>query len=473
MVFSSLIFLFLFLPGVKLAHFVFFKRIKLQNFILMLFSLSFYYWGEKDHIFIMLACILINYLCGLFIEQSSQPKYRRLYLLTSIVASLSLLMYFKYFNFFLSSVNNLFNLDVAGIGEIALPLGISFYTFHALSYVIDVYWNKVKAERNLITFICYVSFFPQLVAGPIVRYSDIRHSFYCRYITRAGLRNGILRFCFGLGKKVLIANEVARLADYAFSLPHNELTFAIAWLGAIAYALQIYFDFSGYSDMAIGLGLMFGFKYKENFKFPYNALSIQEFWRKWHISLSSWFRDYVYIPLGGSHASRIRTYANLIIIFGLCGLWHGANYTFILWGLFHGLFLILERTKFGRFMEQLPKFMRHGYVLLVVTIGWVFFREEHLGDAFLFIKMMLIPADFSIKALGTCLNYLVITSACLGILLSLGATKWARDFLIINRNRKLIVAYKQLTIILALSIFLVSIVFLSTNSYNPFLYFKF
>ncbi len=253
MVFSSLIFLFLFLPCLNLTYLVCFKSIKWQNFVLMLFSLSFYYWGEKDHIFIMLACILINYLCGLLIEDSKKPGQRKIYLITSVSASLAMLMYFKYFNFFLDSLNSVFDLNVMGISKIVLPLGISFYTFHALSYVVDVYWKKVPAERNFVTFVCYVSFFPQLVAGPIVRYADIRHSFYRRYITRAGVRNGILRFCFGLAKKVLIANEVAKLADYVFYLPANELTFWVAWLGAIAYALQIYFDFSGYSDMAIGL----------------------------------------------------------------------------------------------------------------------------------------------------------------------------------------------------------------------------
>ncbi|CAM2761318.1 MBOAT family O-acyltransferase [Legionella worsleiensis] len=473
MVFSSLAFLFLFLPSLNLTYLVCLKRTKWQNIVLMLFSLSFYYWGEKDHIFIMLSCIIVNYLCGILIQESQSKTQRKLYLITSIFASLALLIYFKYFNFFLNTMSETFSLNISGFKHIALPLGISFYTFHALSYVIDVYWKKVPAERNLVTFICYVSFFPQLVAGPIVRYTDIRHSFYYRYITRAGVRNGILRFSFGLAKKVLIANEVAKLADYVFYLPPENLTFAVAWLGAIAYTLQIYFDFSGYSDMAIGLGLMFGFKYKENFNFPYRSLSIQEFWRKWHISLSSWFRDYIYIPLGGSYQSALRTKLNLIIIFTLCGLWHGANYTFVLWGLYHGTFLILERTVLGQLIARLPEIMRHIYVLFVVTIGWVFFREEHLDSALSFIKTMLLPNDFNLTILATCVNILTVIAMLTGIILSLGMNLSIKDYLISGRNKSRIIVYKQLSSLLSLIVLLISILFLSTNSYNPFLYFRF
>ncbi|WP_131782190.1 MBOAT family O-acyltransferase [Legionella gresilensis] len=473
MVFSSLIFLFLFLPSVNLTYFLFLKRIRIQNFILALSSLAFYYWGEKDHIFIMLACILINYLCGILINDSQVEKYRKFYLTTSIVSSLSLLMYFKYFNFFISTANDFLNLNLNNFGKIALPLGISFYTFHSLSYVIDVYWRKFPAERNFITFVGYVSLFPQLVAGPIVRYCDIRHSFYRRFITRAGFRNGILRFCFGLGKKVIIANEVGRIADIVFNLPTTDLTFGLTWLGAVAYTLQIYFDFSGYSDMAIGIGLMFGFKYKENFRFPYNSLSIQEFWRKWHISLSSWFRDYVYIPLGGNRKSTMRTYFNLLIVFGLCGFWHGANYTFIFWGLFHGLFLILERTSFGKFISNLPKFLRHIYVLLVVIIGWVFFREENMGEAFSFLRIMFLPNDFSLKVIEGSLNFVLIATYFMGVILAFGMTERIKNFIVTKQYKKLIVSYRQVSIFMALIILFIATLSLSNNSYNPFLYFKF
>ncbi|MGQ3889239.1 MBOAT family O-acyltransferase [Legionella sp. CNM-1927-20] len=473
MVFSSLIFLFLFLPSVNLTYFLFLKRIRIQNFILALSSLAFYYWGEKDHIFIMLACIFINYLCGILIHDSQNEKYRKLYLITSVIASLSLLIYFKYFNFFIAAANHFLNLNLTNFSKIVLPLGISFYTFHSLSYVIDVYWKKVQAERNLITFVGYVSLFPQLVAGPIVRYCDIRHSFYRRYITRAGFRNGILRFCFGLGKKVIIANEVARIADIVFSLPTTDLTFTLAWLGAIAYALQIYFDFSGYSDMAIGIGLMFGFRYKENFRFPYNSLSIQEFWRKWHISLSSWFRDYVYIPLGGNRKSKMRTYSNLLIVFGLCGFWHGASYTFIFWGLFHGLFLILERTSFGTLINHLPKLLRHAYVMLVVIVGWVFFREEHITQAFSFLKAMFLPNDLSLKAIEGSLNLILIAIYFTGIILAFGTTERIKNSICTKQYKAWIVGYRQVSIFMALVILFLATLSLSNNSYNPFLYFKF
>lgn len=473
MVFSSIAFLFLFLPTLNISYLLGLRKIKLQNFILMLFSLSFYYWGEKDHILIMLGCILVNYACALLIEQTPKIKLRKAYLTLSIVISLMLLAYFKYFNFFLNTVYTVAGLNITSFAKIALPLGISFYTFHALSYVIDVYWKKVPAESNLITFICYVSFFPQLVAGPIVRYSDIRHSFYRRYITSAGVRNGILRFCFGLAKKVLIANEVAKLADYVFYLPHNELSFGVAWLGAMAYTLQIYFDFSGYSDMAIGLGLMFGFRYKENFRFPYNALSVQEFWRKWHISLSSWFRDYIYIPLGGSHGSLFRTQLNLIIIFGLCGLWHGASYTFILWGLYHGAFLILERSPWGRILNSLPLIVRHSYVLSAVIIGWVFFREDNLDSALTYIKTMLIPSASDFSILGSALNIISLSALFLGAILSIGLSEKLMNYIKFSRNRNYINYFRHLSAVMAILLFLLSVLSLSTNSYNPFLYFRF
>jgi len=473
MVFTSVFFLFLFLPSTKLFNWLFIKKLKLQNLVLMLSSLFFYYWGEKNHIVIMLTCTIINFTIGILIENSSQQKQRKFFLITSVTASLSILIYFKYFNFFLSSAAYFFNANVTQFVKIALPLGISFYTFHALSYVVDVYWRKIKAERSLINFICYISLFPQLVAGPIVRYSDIGHSFYHRYITRVGFRNGILRFSFGLGKKILIADVISNVADAIFVLHYDQLTFGLAWLGAISYALQIYFDFSGYSDMAIGLGLMFGFKYKENFRFPYSATSIQDFWRKWHISLSSWFRDYIYIPLGGNQRSQNRTYFNLIIVFGLCGLWHGANYTFILWGLFHGLFLILERTPWGVFIRALPSFAQHFYVLFIVTLGWVFFREEGLHNALYFINAMFSASGLNIDRVLIHINIIVILAYSIGLMLALGMNKYIRDYLTFYRNKSLIKIYRELSILMGLIVLLISVLSLSNNTYTPFLYFRF
>lgn len=392
----------------------------------------------------------------------------------AIALSIGLLGYFKYFNFVMDNVSFFLDYKVdEGFANIILPLGISFYTFHALSYVIDVYWGKVQCEKNIFTFICYVSLFPQLVAGPIVRYRDIRHSFYHRVITRAGFKNGILRFCFGMGKKILIANTVALVADKAFALPHADLTFATAWLGAIAYTLQIYFDFSGYSDMAIGIGLMLGFKYKENFNFPYRALSIQDFWRRWHISLSSWFRDYVYIPLGGNRKSEVRTYFNLMIVFALCGLWHGASYTFLAWGLFHGLFLALERTKFGRFIHALPNFLRHTYVLITVLLGWVLFRAENFPDAAMFFNVMLTTFSFDIQNLEGQMNILEIFAFGIGIVLSLGLNSYIKDYLVSRRNKLLINVYQYSSCLIAIGILLMTLLPLSSNSYSPFLYFRF
>lgn len=472
MVFSSLFFLFFFLPCVILANFILSRHIKIQNFVLMFFSLVFYYWGERDHILIMLACVAVNYCAGILIYSARQQLAKKIYLMIAIILSVGMLGYFKYFNFFINNINWITKSNI-NIARILLPLGISFYTFHALSYVIDVYWKKIKAEYNIINFICYVSLFPQLVAGPIVRYRDISHSFYKRYVTRAGFRNGILRFSFGLGKKILIANTLAVIADRVFSLSASELNFGVAWLGSIAYMLQIYFDFSGYSDMAIGIGLMLGFKYKENFKFPYRALSIQDFWRRWHISLSSWFRDYVYIPLGGSKKSEARTYFNLLAIFVLCGFWHGANYTFIAWGLFHGLFLVLERTRLGSFIHLLPKIIRNLYVLIVVLLGWILFRVDHLHEAKNFYKTMIIPSHFTLQPIADLMNKFVFISYIIGIILSIGFNSYTKDYLVKCRNIKLIAFYKQITILLGILILLLSLLPMSNNSYSPFLYFRF
>lgn len=471
MLFSSFMFIFFFLPITVLINYLFLKHIKIQNLLLMLFSLAFYYWGEKDHIFIMLACILVNYMFGILIGTSSNKSLKKTYLILDIIISISLLFYFKYFNFFMENVNGVFNLNTE-FKKVFLPIGISFYTFHALSYVIDVYWDIIKPEKNFVTFTCYVSLFPQLVAGPIVRYRDIYKSFYCRYITTTGIRNGISRFCFGLGKKVLIADTVAVIADKVFSLPHTDLTFSTAWLGIIAYTIQIYFDFSGYSDMAIGIGLMLGFKYKENFNFPYSALSMQDFWRRWHISLSSWFRDYVYIPLGGNRNTQVRTFLNLLAVFLLCGLWHGANYTFIAWGLFHGIFLILERTKFGSFIENLPNVVRRFYVILTVILSWVLFRVEHISDSFYYYKTLFSPTNFSIFNLSGEMNAIVITAYIVGIALSLGLNPYIKNKIISNA-KFIIPTYKNIRTVAAIVVLALSLLPLSSNSYSPFLYFRF
>jgi alginate O-acetyltransferase complex protein AlgI len=315
-------------------------------------------------------------------------------LVVSICSNLAFLGIFKYFNFGVESYNRL--VEVMGLSglmlkdilRITLPLGISFYTFQSMSYTIDVYRGQVQATRNLIDFACYVTMFPQLVAGPIVRYRDIANQLVSRMITRELFASGVSRFILGLGKKMIVANTLSIVAENIFELPTNKLSCSVAWLGSIAYTIQIYFDFSGYSDMAIGLGRMLGFDFKENFNYPYISKSVQEFWRRWHISLSTWFRDYLYIPLGGSHCSTKRTYFNLIVVFYLCGLWHGASWTFIVWGLYHGLFLILERMWLGKFLAKLPQITRHVYTLLIILCGWVLFTSETLPHGLRFLAVM-------------------------------------------------------------------------------------
>ena len=332
MVFSSMLFLWIFLPLVLAVYYISPRRIR--NGILVLFSLLFYAWGEPVYIFLMLFSVAVTFTGGLLIEKN--PGRKRQILVITLVINLALLGYFKYLNI------------------VALPIGISFYTFQALSYVIDVYRGEVQAQHNLGHMLLYISFFPQLIAGPIVKYRDIAAQITGRKETIQKFSAGVMRFCWGLGKKVLLANAFAEVVDEIFKYGPYAVTRKALWLGAVLYMMQIYYDFSGYSDMAIGLGKMFGFEFQENFNYPYTSHSVQEFWRRWHISLSSWFRDYVYIPLGGNRKGVICTYRNLLIVFFLTGMWHGAGPAFILWGLYHGLFLILERVWLGKRLKKLP-----------------------------------------------------------------------------------------------------------------------
>ena len=346
MVFSSITFLFLFFPCVLFSYLLI--RKELNNSFLLLVSLIFYFWGENWLVWLVIVRTFIDYTCGILIEKSVQNntagRFRKFILMFSILTNLASLSYYKYSNFFIDNLYLFFQSIgieselLRGFPEIALPLGISFYTFQSMSYVIDVYRRDVQATSNYIDFACYVSLFPQLVAGPIVRYKDIAEQLKNRIITIPDFAYGIKRFTYGLAKKILIANNAGVVADQIFATPADNLSFAVSWFGIICYSLQIYFDFSAYSDMAIGLGRMFGFTFLENFNYPYIATSIKNFWQRWHISLSSWFRDYVYIPLGGNQKGAVRTYINLFIVFLLCGFWHGASWTFIVWGLYHGFF---------------------------------------------------------------------------------------------------------------------------------------
>lgn len=368
MVFSSLIFLFFFLPAVLFCYYIVPTRfIRARNMVLLLFSLFFYFYGEPKLIIMLVLSILMNYLFGL----SMRSRYRKSLLIFCITANLTLLGVFKYLNFFIRTADGLLGLNIQ-LTSIVMPIGISFYTFQALSYVIDVYRREVPPQHDPFSLALYVSMFPQLIAGPIVRYHDVNEQLAVRSHSVAQFSDGISRFVFGLSKKVLLSNVFAQIADGIFAYQPAELSTAAAWLGAIGYTLQIYFDFSGYSDMAIGLGKMFGFTFLENFNYPYISRSVTEFWRRWHISLSTWFRDYVYIPLGGNRCSPARHICNLLVVWTLTGFWHGANWTFMAWGLYFGILLILEKKFLSRLIERLPMILRHVYALFFIIIGWVF-----------------------------------------------------------------------------------------------------
>ncbi|MEO6709227.1 MAG: MBOAT family O-acyltransferase [Planctomycetota bacterium] len=393
MLFSSTLFLFLFLPLVLLGYYALGRRAR--NTLLLIFSLVFYAWGEAWLVGLMLASIVANYAFGRWVEREQAAGGGRVAVTAAVVFNLGLLLVFKYADWLWQSLGTLISgHSVEPFGalfvtsdwgrsvlltptqHLRLPLGISFFTFQAMSYVIDVFRRDVGAQRSLTNFGLYISLFPQLIAGPIVRYRDVAEQIVRRSETVAKFASGVRRFAVGLGKKVLIANTVGAVAAQIFSTPHEQVTLSVAWLGVFAYTLQIYFDFSGYSDMAIGLGRMFGFEFVENFNYPYISRSLTEFWRRWHISLSTWFRDYLYIPMGGGRVGRARVYFNLVVVFALCGLWHGASLNYLLFGCFHGAVLVLERAWLAARLARWPIVLRHVYLMFVVALGWVFFRCE-------------------------------------------------------------------------------------------------
>jgi len=468
MIFSSPIFLFLFLPCFLLIYYI--SPRKTKNLIILLFSLLFYTWGEKHLVALILFSSIVDYICGIVIQDYN----RKLGLSISIVSNLSILFVFKYLNFTIENLlllEEIFKINVEqlkSIKHIALPIGISFYTFQTLSYSIDVYRGKIKASRNFIDFATYVCMFPQLVAGPIVRYADINKELNSRTIGLNDISIGIERFIIGLGKKVIIADTFAFVADEIFALPNYSLNSPVAWLGILSYSFQIFYDFSGYSDMAIGLGRMMGFRFLENFNYPYISKSIREFWRRWHISLSLWFRDYLYISLGGNRKGTNRTYINLAIVFIVTGVWHGANWTFIIWGLFHGLFLIIERMGFDKVLMRSWKPVQHIYALLVIVIGWVFFRSTSLDNAIHYLTTLFNFSGQEIVRLDRFINYetaIVFVFAIINIAPNLGIyyTKLKAG----NQLKQL------LYYIILLTIFIVSIIYVSASSYSPFIYYRF
>jgi alginate O-acetyltransferase complex protein AlgI len=414
MLFSSLVFLSQFLPVCILVNYAILllgrkggttdrPELRIANFWLLLVSLVFYGWGELRLTTVMLATILISWIGGMGVARARTTAIAagrdptgagKAWLYATAIATLGMLAYYKYANFGVANYNQLVawigleSWSASSIGQVVLPLGISFYTFQALSYTIDVYRGDVPATRNIIDFSCYVTMFPQLVAGPIVRYIDVAKELVDRHHSLEAVTDGLQRFSIGLAKKVLVANTVATPADSVFSVPEHALTTSHAWLGIVCYSLQIYYDFSAYSDMAIGLGRMLGFHFPENFNYPYVARSNQDFWRRWHLSLSTWFRDYLYIPLGGNRAGPLKTYRNMLVVFFLCGLWHGASWNFVAWGLYHGLFLVMERLGLGRVLERCPVILQHAYLALVAMCGWVLFRVETLDQAAYYFSAM-------------------------------------------------------------------------------------
>jgi len=365
---------------------------KWRNIFLLLVSIGFYAWGETVYVILLLVSIVMNCLFGAVLEKNLKVTASKLILCIAITANLGLLGWFKYANFFVDSINSLLSkiaIPAIVLEPLHLPVGLSFFTLQAISYLIDVYRSNGDVRPKPLDVAVYISLFPQLLAGPIIRYRDIAAQICERVILMPDVICGVKRFIVGLGKKVLIANTMGAAADAVFDLPAGQITAGLAWLGAVSYTVQIYFDFSGYSDMAIGLGRILGFHYKENFNYPYLSSSITEFWRRWHISLSTWLRDYLYIPLGGNKRGGMRTYCNLLIVFFLCGLWHGASFTFVAWGLYHGIFLVLERSGRGKAIPQYFKPLQHLYTLLVVMVGWVIFRSESFSQCIAFVRALI------------------------------------------------------------------------------------
>ena len=451
MLFSSITFLFLFLPIMLAVYYI--APPQWKNFLLLAGSLIFYAWGEPVYIILMILSILLNYFCGMDIENKSEneAKAKR-----SLVFAITVNMFFKYFGFLVESTNTLFGISIP-YRELALPIGISFYTFQEISYIVDVYRGKVKAQQSLVKYALYVSMFPQLVAGPIVCYGDIEKQLTARKISGRKLGQGAMLFIIGLSKKAVLANTLGKIFEEISSTSASNLTVLMAWLGCITYAFQIYFDFSGYSDMAIGLGRMFGFEFKKNFDVPYISKSITEFWRRWHISLSSWFREYVYIPLGGNHVTISRNIVNLLIVWMLTGMWHGAAWNFIVWGIYYG--------------DRWPSVLQHIYALVLVLVGWVFFFSPSLGAALRYLFAMVGGgAGFASKEVF----FVILTHWLFYLLAVIGSTtigsRLLRAILNVSENHTV---RTVITLIVFFGMLAISVAYLIADTYNPFLYFRF
>jgi alginate O-acetyltransferase complex protein AlgI len=483
MLFSEPAFLFFFLPLLFVVYFIVPKV--LRNLVLLGFSLGFYAYGEKLFVLLMLFSIMFNYVIGIGIDKAQSQKGRKFWLAAGITGDLGLLIAFKYANFLVDNLNIAFSavgISPIELGPVHLPIGISFFTFQSMSYLIDLYRGQVKTQRNPLDLALYISLFPQLIAGPIVRYSDIAAQLAKRNITIASFAYGVERFLLGLGKKMIIANAAAYPADQIFSLPHGEVSMGLAWFGVFCYAIQIYFDFSGYSDMAIGLGRMFGFKFRENFNYPYIATSVTEFWRRWHISLSTWFRDYLYIPLGGNRVAKWRAYFNLWIVFFLCGFWHGSSWNFILWGIYFGVFLVVERVFLKKLLDGAPRVVGHLYIAFVILISWTMFRAVTLDDTLnMYGAMFGLSGDTrGMRPIAHFIDAELIVLLIVGLIGSVGFVPWwqkrykafIRDQAPAQQGMWETLGFAFKWLCLSLILFY-SMMLMAAGSYNPFIYFRF
>ncbi len=467
MVFSSLTFLYFFLPITLLIYFASPKSVK--NFILLITGLFFYAWGEPIYVLIMILSAAIDYTAGRIMNWKDDNKtLRTVCLIVSVLMNVGLLGIFKYSSFFITNINAVFGTSITD-PQLPLPIGISFYTFQSMSYTIDLYRRKIKVQKNIINFMAFVTMFPQIVAGPIVTYDEVAERLDDRKTTVDDVADGIAIFVKGLGKKVLLANNIGLLWSQVKAMDYSQISVFTAWIGIIAFAFQIYFDFSGYSDMAVGLGKMLGFEFPNNFNYPYTSKSISEFWRRWHITLGSWFREYVYIPLGGNRNGTARTIFNLAVTWALTGFWHGANWNFMLWGIYFGILIILERFVYGKLLAKLPKILGIIYTFVLVLFGWVLFETATLKDAFNYFKAMFGATGtlYDIKS-----TYLLVTYGVVLVLCIIGSTQLVKKGAeyVTKFSTKLSLSVRPL---IQLAIMLLSTAYLVNETYNPFLYFRF
>ncbi len=458
MLFSTLTFLLIFLPLCLLFYFII-PNIKYKNIVLLLFSLMFYAWGEPIYIFLMLISIFITYIFGLLINKS---KHKKTFFIFGVILLLLNLLFFKYGNFIIDNINFIFNINIKSL-ELALPIGISFYTFQALSYLIDLYRGKFKVQKNILNLALYISLFPQLIAGPIVRYETIEEQILNRKHSLDKIVEGSHRFIIGLSKKVILANSMALICDTIYS-NYSSYGTIVLWIASITFMFQIFFDFSGYSDMAIGLGKIFGFEFLENFYYPYQSKSITEFWRRWHISLSSWFKDYIYIPLGGSRCSKLKNIRNIFIVWLLTGLWHGASWNYIIWGIYFGILLLLEKFVFKNIIEKTPNIIRHLVTIFFILISWTIFKIEDINSLLIILKDMFIYKSSTINFINS------NSSLFFNFIFIIPCIYFSYEHKKIDINNS--IKYNIINICYFI-LFIINIVFIIGSNYNPFIYFRF